>query len=280
MGLGLDLMARRSNGEEFPVEVSLSHLKTEVGAFGMAFITDISERKNWEWDLQTRNQELDTFSHMVAHDLKSSLSLLIGYGDLLRSGFTTMSEAEISEHLDTIIRSGYKMNSIIHELLRFAGLRNEEVDSKPVASAEIIQSALLRLTAEIKQKNAQIEIPDEFIGALGHGPWLEEVWLNYLSNAIKYGGQPPNIRIGSQREGELTRFWVTDNGPGLTPEEQKGLFEPFSRRHTDAAQGHGLGLSIAKRIVNKLGGSVGVSSLPGAGSTFYFTLPAVERAES
>ena len=100
-----------------------------------------------------------------------------------------------------------------------------------------------------------------------------------MSNAIKYGGQPPILQIGSENQGQLTKFWVTDNGSGLTLQEQEGLFEPFARRHSEDIQGHGLGLSIVKRIVTKLGGTVGVESTPGAGSTFYFTLPAIDSAE-
>jgi len=274
MRQGMDLTARRKNGEEFPVEVSLSFLNTTAGILALAFIVDISQRNEREWDLQARNQELDAFAHMVAHDLKSSLTLLIGYADLLLSEFTSMSDTEVSDMLDTIVRSGRKMNTIIQELLLFAGLRNKQFESGLVSSQEIIHSAMLRLSAEIDQNNAQIEIPDKFVDALGYDPWLEEVWLNYLSNAIKYGGRPPIIRIGSEKQGALVRFWVKDNGKGLTLQQQEGLFQPFTRRHTDILDGHGLGLSIVKRIVTKLGGFVGVESTLGEGSTFYFALPA------
>ena len=132
----------------------------------------------------------------------------------------------------------------------------------------------IRLRGEIEGRRAQIELPARFESAVGYGPWLEEVWLNYVGNAIKYGGNPPTIRVGSEREGQTVRFWVSDNGDGLTVDQQKGLFEPFARRHTGAAQGHGLGLSIVRRIVTRLGGEVGVRSAPEQGSTFYFTLPA------
>ncbi len=108
---------------------------------------------------------------------------------------------------------------------------------------------------------------------------MEEVWFNYISNAIKYGGQPPRVELGADFPPDapgMVRFWVRDNGPGLTPEEQSRLFTPFTQvRHT--GRGHGLGLSIVKRIVEKLGGQVSVESQPGQGSTFFFTLPAAEN---
>ena len=101
------------------------------------------------------------------------------------------------------------------------------------------------------------------------------MWANYLSNAIKYGGAPAIITLGAgPAEPGFVRFWVRDNGPGLSMDQQSQLFTPFTRLHTDRADGQGLGLSIVQRIIEKLGGSVGVESIPGQGSTFYFTLPA------
>ena len=118
---------------------------------------------------------------------------------------------------------------------------------------------------------------DEWPTALGHAPWVEEVWENYLSNAIKYGGKPPRVEMGAtiQADGMLC-FWVQDNGVGLTQSEQADLFLPFTRHGRGGRSGYGLGLSIVQRIVEKLGGRVGVKSegVSGKGSLFCFTLPA------
>jgi signal transduction histidine kinase len=116
---------------------------------------------------------------------------------------------------------------------------------------------------------------------VGYGPWVEVVWTNYLSNAIKYGGRPPMVELGAQELPSPTnglptvRFWVHDNGPGLSDNEQARLFTPFERLHQTRAPGHGLGLSIVQRVVTKLGGQVGVESngVEGQGCIFYFTLP-------
>ncbi len=104
------------------------------------------------------------------------------------------------------------------------------------------------------------------------------MWANYINNALSYGGQPPRVIIGadSPSAGEV-RFWVRDNGHGLTAEEQSRLFIPFTRLEQARVKGHGLGLSIVRRIMEKLGGQVGVSSTIGEGSTFYFTLPAADH---
>ncbi len=112
--------------------------------------------------------------------------------------------------------------------------------------------------------------------ALGHAPWLEAVWVNYISNALKYGGTPPRLTLGASREGDgLVCFWVQDNGDGIQPDEQQKLFTPFTRLAQYKVQGNGLGLSIVSRVIEKLGGDVGVESTgrAGDGSRFYFTLP-------
>jgi signal transduction histidine kinase len=103
---------------------------------------------------------------------------------------------------------------------------------------------------------------------------VEEVWVNYLSNAIKYGGRPPRVELGYDVQlAGMLRFWVRDNGEGILPDEQPNLFTAFGENSKVRATGHGLGLSIVRMIVDKMGGHVGVESEPGQGSTFYFTLP-------
>jgi signal transduction histidine kinase len=143
--------------------------------------------------------------------------------------------------------------------------------------ARIVAEAVQRLSYLIEQYQARIKIAEVWPVALGHSLWVEEIWVNYLSNAIKYGGCPPQIQLGAtERSNGTVRFWVRDNGPGLSPEAQARLFAPFTQVTQAHTQGYGLGLSIVKRIVDKLGGEVGVESegIPGKGSLFTFTLPA------
>jgi signal transduction histidine kinase len=112
---------------------------------------------------------------------------------------------------------------------------------------------------------------------------VEEVWINYVSNGIKYGGRPPRVELGATPQADgMIQFWVQDNGRGLTPDEQDQLFKPFSQLGggREGTQGYGLGLSIVRRIVEKLGGQVGVESqaVAGQGSRFWFSLPAADEA--
>jgi signal transduction histidine kinase len=227
-------------------------------------------------ELETQNAELDAFAHTVAHDLKNPLTALIGFSGLLEGRFTKMSEEKLRHNLQIIGQNGRKMRNIIDELLLLASVRKvEEVETGPLDMVRITDEARGRLADPIAEQQAEIIAPDSWPVALGYGPWVEEVWVNYLSNALKYGGQPPRVELGAtEQEDGAVRFWVYDNGPGLALEEQAQLFTPFTRLHQARAKGHGLGLSIVQRIVEKLGGQVGVESTPGQGSTFFFTLPA------
>jgi signal transduction histidine kinase len=144
--------------------------------------------------------------------------------------------------------------------------------------AEIVAEVQARLAYMIEEYQAEIIVPADtaWPRAWGYGPWIEEVWTNYVSNAIKYGGQPPHVELGGTVMADgWTKFWVRDNGRGLTLEEQQELFIPFTRLSQAHIEGHGLGLSIVQRIVEKLGGTVAVESkgTPGEGSIFSFTLP-------
>jgi signal transduction histidine kinase/putative methionine-R-sulfoxide reductase with GAF domain/HAMP domain-containing protein len=229
-------------------------------------------------ELQARNEELDAFAHTVAHGLKNPLSLILGYVETLAEGYAGMPADEMRMCLETIARNGQKMRNIVDELLLLAEVRKRDVELQPLDMAKIAAEACDRLVYLAAERRGEIIVPGEWPTALGYAPWAEEVWVNYLSNALKYGGQgdivPPRVEIGAAAQADgMVRFWVRDNGPGLTAEEQARLFVPFTRLDQARAQGHGLGLSIVRRIVEKLGGQVGVESQVGQGSVFSFTLP-------
>ena len=153
------------------------------------------------------------------------------------------------------------------------------METQPLDMGQIVNEARQRLAHMSQECGAEMVLPQAWPQAAGYGPWIEEVWANYLSNALKYGGTPsaaPRVELGATEQPDgLVRFWVRDHGPGLTPEQQAHLFTPFTRLDR-SCKGHGLGLSIVRRIIEKLGGQAGVESagIPGEGSRFYFTLPA------
>ena len=192
---------------------------------------DITDRKQAEEalqqrnaELQTRNEELDAFAHTVAHDLQNPSSAVLGFADFLLDQYPSLSSQEIDEILRTIAVSARKMNNIIEELLLLVGLRKQEVEMAPVDMAFVVSEALVRVARFAEERHAEVIVPDVWPAALGYGPWIEEVWINYISNAIKYGGAPPRVELGATAQPDgMVRFWVRDNGNGLATEQQAKL---------------------------------------------------------
>jgi len=269
---------RKKNGELFWELSSISPVRDREGnvTHFVAVKEDVTERKLLEEERERLISELDAFAHTVAHDLKNPLSAVLGFAELLTAEGVELSGKDVRESLAAIYQSAKKMHSIIEELLLLAGVRKAEVERLPVDMAAAVAGAVQRLSHVAAEYKPEVDMPDQWPVALGHGPWLEEVWANYLSNAMKYGGTPPRLELGADTTDDKVRFWVTDNGPGLTPEQQSRLFMPFTRLHQARATGQGLGLSIVRRIMEKLGGKAWVESEPGKGSKFGFTLPAAK----
>jgi two-component system sensor histidine kinase/response regulator len=239
-------------------------------------------------ELEERNAELDAFAHTVAHDLKNPVGSIVGYADVLAQEYATMPEKMVRTFLRTIARNNRKISAIIDDLLLLSSVRHtEEIETHPLDMGRIVAEARGRLLHLIEELQGEIVLPERWPVAVGYAPWVEEVWTNYISNALKYGGRPPRVKLGATVQEHKTskggapsssiRFWVRDNGPGLSPAEQARLFTPFERLHQADVKGHGLGLSIVQRIVQRLGGKAGVESagVPGGGCTFFFTLPAI-----
>jgi PAS domain S-box-containing protein len=266
-------------------EQTLSPVRDEDGQVAMAVSTvhDITDRKAFEEalaryaaDLQIRNEELDAFAHTVAHDLKSPLGNIMGFAEWLQARPDMPAEVR-QDYINIIARNAFKMDSIIDELLLLARVRKGDVEYQPVDMGRVVSEATHRLTFMIAESHAALHAPEHWPVAMGHAPWIEEVWVNYLSNAIKHGGRPPRVELGAElRPDDTVRCWVKDNGPGINPEARERLFTPFTRLSEVRATGDGLGLSIVRHIVEKMGGAVGFDSAGDCGSLFWFTLPAAQ----
>lgn len=268
-------------------------LRNGILSGNLLIFHDITVLRNTEEDLKKTNkkllneiekrekliEELDMFAHTVAHDLRNSLGSIFSASSIMEEIIKNNDKNLLFELSTLINASAVKSIQITHELLLLATTDKQNVEKTELDMKAIFGEAKKQLEDLIRKSNVQITEPEIWPKTIGYAPWIEEVWTNYLSNAIKYGGTPPEIEIGFEKtNNENVVFWIKDNGMGITPEDQKRLFKNFVRLEQHDVEGYGLGLSIVKKIIEKLDGTVGIESTGNEeGSKFYFTLPLAEN---
>jgi len=232
--------------------------------------------RQYATELEERNRELDAFSHTIAHDLRTPITSIMGYTEMVEMFEGSTLSTEGRKYLTKIQNAAAKMADMTTELLQLASLRDINTVLTSVDTTSVAHAAVDRFRSDIDKRTIQIEVMPNMPHALGQAMWLEEVFANLIGNAVKYIGKDnpcPRISIRGFKHENKVRFEVQDNGLGISEEDQAKLFDMFTRFHTGEASGLGLGLSIFLRIVNRLNGQVGVESSPGKGSIFWFTLP-------
>ena len=235
-----------------------------------------AELKLYAQELEARNQELDAYNHTIAHDLKSPITGMVLKIEVIKMLFKDLPPDALN-HMEDIRGNALKLADMIDQLLWLTKLRDAAASAEAVNVNKSVQSALARFQHLIERDGIKIEISPDLPPAMGHAQWIEEVFANLISNAIKYMGKDnpaPYITITGFQRDNLVRYEVRDTGVGIMPKDQARLFEMFTRLHTVEADGLGLGLSIVRRIITKLNGQIGVESKRGKGSTFWFTIPA------
>jgi signal transduction histidine kinase len=240
-----------------------------------------AELKATQEALNMRVEELDAYGDTIAHDLKTPLSNILLWSDLFKMVFGARVPAESMHYIETIHNSGKSMQRMIDQLLQLARLHHTPASMTPVSISGVVEKAVMRFQPQLEERQITLTIAPDLPDAMGYDQWVEEIFANLISNAIKYMGDKnpvAQIDIFAQAEGEFIKYAVRDSGIGIKGEDQKRLFEKFSRLYSVQAEGLGLGLSIIARMIKQLGGQIDIESEWGKGSTFWFSLPRVANS--
>ena len=216
---GVDYIVKPFQPEEVLVRVE-THLRLQALHRQLQQTNQVLQSSNQA--LQRRNEELDTFAQTVAHDLKNPLGVILGYASMLAEYYPNLSDADRLNAIQSIAKTGQNMMDIIDGLLLLAQVGSNEVKLTPLNMGLIVRQALDRLSRSLQESGAQVSLPQNWPTAIGYAPWVEEVWVNYLSNGLKYGGAPPILTLGGEiQPGGMVRFWVEDNGDGTDRRRSK-----------------------------------------------------------
>ncbi|HSV28661.1 MAG TPA: ATP-binding protein, partial [Candidatus Omnitrophota bacterium] len=282
-----ELSNRRRDGQMFWERVSASPLTSETGAITHFVVVkeDITERRLHENELREAldqltqtNTELERFAYVASHDLQEPLRTVTLYCQLLDRDLRGKLSDDADDYLHFIVGAAKRMHALINDLLAYSRITGG-LPFTPVRAADACASALQNLQESIRETGASIEVrPLPVIAA--DQVQLMQLFQNLIGNAIKFHRPDvaPRIVVSAEQVGGEWVFSVADNGIGIEASEQD-VFEIFRRLHTaQAYPGTGVGLAICKRIVQRHGGSIWMTSQPGQGSTFFFTLAKRERA--
>ena len=238
------------------------------------------ERSNAE--LTRSNSELEQFASVTSHDLQAPLTTISMYAELLERRRGANGGNGGAGELDLVegIRGATQQaRGLIRDLLEYSRAGRGQLTLEQVPAGRIVAQALEALAGAVEEAHAQVTVGELPVVSADRAN-LCRVFQNLIGNAVKFtGDRTPQVGIEAEREGEHWRFSIRDNGIGMHPEHARRIFEPFQRLHGEEDYpGTGIGLAVCERIIDQHGGSIWVSSTPGEGSVFHFTLPAAAPA--
>ena len=225
-------------------------------------------------ELQRSNEELESFSYSISHDLRAPLRSIDGFSAMLDQEYAGRLDTEGRRFIANIRRNIVRMSHLIDDLLDFARLRHVQLDARPVDMNALVAELLGNENSARTKPAIHVE---QLPPTHGDAALLRQVWSNLIDNAMKYSSQvaQPDISITGSVVANEAQYCVADNGIGFDMDRYERLFKPFSRLHrAEEFSGTGVGLAIVRRIVEHHGGRVWADSKPGVGTKVYFTLPA------
>ena len=315
IGIGREVVGRRKDGSLFPMDLAVSEVRLAQRRLFTGFVRDITDRKKAEVRLEElarslaeKNKELETIVYIASHDLRSPLVNIQGFSrelaracerlqlrlsedstaagivDAKKSGgqseIKTLLREDIPEALDFIQAGVAKIDTLLAGFLRYSRLGRAALRIERLDINQMLASITRAMEYQIQRAGASVQI-EPLPDAMGDATQINQVFSNLLDNGLKYldPKRPPVISITGRIEGRDSIYAVRDNGIGIAPEHQQKVFEIFHRLNPSAAEGEGLGLTIAQRILERQNGRIWVESQPGHGSVFFVSLPNGRQAK-
>ena len=232
-------------------------------------------------DLQRSNSELEQFAYVASHDLQEPLRKVASFCQLLQRRYAGRLDAKADEYIEHAVDGAKRMQALINDLLAFSRVGRAAQRREPVSCAVLLAQAWANLAADVRRTHATIEV-GELPVVLGEATLLTAVFQNLIANALKFrADEPPRVTVTARRDGEFWLFSFSDNGIGIEPEYAERIFVIFQRLHDKSAYpGTGIGLAMARKIIEYHGGRDWLDTTTTAGARFWFTLPAPPEDEN
>jgi len=246
----------------------------------LAHLEDNVQKRTAE--LRETNNQLEELVYSIAHDLRAPLRAMQGFSRLLVQQYADTLPDEGRHYAERVMSSAERMDAMTLDLLAYGRMARSEVILGPVSLQKAWQAAAAQCEKLIEETHARVEVQEPLPTVRGQGPILTQVLANLLNNALKFvpEGKTPSVRLRSEEYNGTVRLWVEDEGIGIAPEYRDRIFRIFERLDGSRYKGTGIGLSIVRKGVERMGGRVGVESELGKGSRFWIDLPKLKSTAS
>jgi PAS domain S-box-containing protein len=285
----VELIARHKDGHEFPIELSLARWDDGPGRYFTAIIRDVTERKRRDEELrainaqlEVTNQELETFSYSVSHDLRAPIRAIDGFSAILEQDYADKLDSRGRDCLNRVRAAAQRMYTLIDALLTLSRVTREEMRRDVIDLSALARSVATELQRTHPERKVEFVIASGIIG-VGDASLVRVVLENLIGNSWKFTGRHPKARIefGAADSNGSTVYYVRDNGAGFDMAFVDKLFGAFQRLHTaEEFPGTGIGLPTVQRIVRRHGGTVWAEAEIEEGATFWFTLAPPVKPET